>query len=445
MNINFTRIISFLPIKRNALIFSLVLIVAVYFTKIEFFEEETIIALYLKLFAWLLGVFVAIIIGVGFVYTLVCFLHFVINRKRITPKINIGLDGSIKGEAGQVPIMISLPKALLPLLGYIKVRIEFKNGSLSDTIILNKYSKGFEKLLPKEGASLIWLPDRKQYHVKGFVISFIDYLQFFRFTTYKKSASSFYLHSAEVDVPLNEINPSKTKEEVEKVKTTRKVQGDFLNYKDFEAGDDVRRIVWKIFAKNRELVIRIPEIMNPYASHVNFYTSFYNLISKDLSSAYATSMLNYYKDIVYNVCLSIKKTDKKVAFNIDQAVNEFVTVNEKDRVGFLLSSASWQNNFSVNELKSAGESVICVSTLISAEELSTLIEKRASNIIIVKVSRHLDNLNLFSIKNLFLRKDQKSELSKLRWILSNARRKVKRNEKEIEALVSNTNFTGQII
>lgn len=445
MNINFTRIISFLPIKRNALIFLLVLIVAVYFTKIEFFEEETIIALYLKLFAWLLGVFVAIIIGVGFVYTLVCFLHFIINRKRITPKINIGLDGSIKGEAGQVPIMISLPKALLPLLGYIKVRIEFKNGSLSDTIVLNKYSKGFEKLLPKEGASLIWLPDRKQYHVKGFVISFIDYLQFFRLTTYKKSASSFYLHSAEVDVPLNEINPSKTKEEVEKVKTTRKVQGDFLNYKDFEAGDDVRRIVWKIFAKNRELVIRIPEIMNPYASHVNFHTSFYNLISKDLSSAYATSMLNYYKDIVYNVCLSIKKTDKKVAFNIDQAVNEFVTVNEKERVGFLLSSASWQNNFSVNELKSAGESVICVSTLISAEELSTLIENRASNIIIVKVSRHLDNLNLFSIKNLFLRKDQKSELSKLRWILSNARRKVKRNEKEIEALVSNTNFTGQII
>lgn len=99
MNINFTRIISFLPIKRNALIFSLVLIVAVYFTKIEFFEEETIIALYLKLFAWLLGVFVAIIIGVGFVYTLICFLHFIINRKRITPKINIGLDGSIKGEA----------------------------------------------------------------------------------------------------------------------------------------------------------------------------------------------------------------------------------------------------------------------------------------------------------------------------------------------------------
>nr|WP_321233897.1 DUF58 domain-containing protein [uncultured Psychroserpens sp.] len=378
-------------------------------------------------------------------HTLICFLHFVINRKHIEPKIDIGLDGNIKGEAGQVPVMISLPKALLPLLGYIKIKIEFDNGNLSDTIVINKFSRGFEKLLPKEGSTLIWLPDRKQYHAKGFIISFIDYLQFFRFTTYKKSSNSFYLHSAEMDVSLREINPSKTKEEIEKIKTSRKVQGDYLNYKDFETGDDVRRIVWKIFAKNRELVIKTPEVINPYASHIKFHTSFYNLISKDLTSAYAISMLNYFKDIVYNICLNIKKKDKKVEFNIDQAVNEFVTVNEKDRIGFQLSSASWQNNRSVNELKLSGESVICVSSLISIEELTTLIEKGSSNIIIVNVSRHLDNQNLFNFKNLFLRKDQKSELNKLGWVISSTRNKVKKNEKAIEELVSNTNFIGQII
>ena len=47
------------------------------------------------------------------------------------------------------------------------------------------------------------------------------------------------------------------------------------------------------------------------------------------------------------------------------------------------------------ELKSSGESVICVSSLISIEELATLIEKGFSNIIIINVSRHLDNQNLF--------------------------------------------------
>ena len=445
MNINVTRIISFLPIKRNAIIFALVLIITIYFIKIEFLVEEASVNLYLELFAWLIGSFIIILVGTGLVHTLICYLHFVINRQQIEPKIDIGFDGNIKGEAGQVPVMISLPKALLPLLGYIKIKIEFKNGDLSDTIVINKFSKGFEKLLPKEGSTLIWLPDRKQYHAKGFIISFIDYLQFFRFTTYKKSKNSFYLHSTEMDISLKDVNPSKTKEEVEKIKTSRKVQGDYLNYKDFETGDDVRRIVWKIFAKNRDLVIRTPEVINPYASHIRFHTSFYNLISKDLTSAYAISMLNYYKDIVYNICLNIKKKDKKVEFNIDQAVNEFVSVNEKDRVGFQLSSASWQKNYSVNELKSSGESLICVSSLISVEELTTLIERGSSNIIIVNVSRHLDNQNVFNFKNLFLRKDQKSELNKLGWYVSSSRRKVKRNEKAIEELVSNSNFIGQII
>lgn len=445
MNINFNRTLSFFPFKRNALIFALVLVITIYFIKLEFFIEEATIALYLKLFAWLIGTFILILVGVGLLYTLICYLHFIINKKNIIPKIDIGLDGNIKGEAGHVPVMVSLPKALLPLLGYIKIKIEFDNGDLSDTIVINKYAKGFEKLLPKEGSTLIWLPDRKQYHTKGFIISFIDYLQFFRFTTYKKSPSSFYLHSSEIETPVKEINPSKTKEEIEKIKTSRKIQGDFLNYKDFEVGDDVRRIVWKIFAKNRELVIRTPEVINPYASHIRFYTSFYNVISKDLTSAYAISMLNYYKDIVYNICLNIKKNDKKVEFKIDQAVNEFVTVSEKDRIGFQLSSANWQNNYSVNELKSSGESVICVSSLINIEELTRLIEKGSSNIIIVNASRHLDNQNLFNFKNLFLRKDQKSELSKLAWYISNTRRTIKRNEKEIETLVSNSNFIGQII
>lgn len=443
MNIN--RLISYVPFKRNALIFALVLLITIYFIKIEFFLEESIIALYLKLFAWLLGAFILILIGVGFLYTLICYLHFVFNKKSIKPKIHIGLDGNIKGEAGQVPVLISLPKALLPLLGYIKIKIEFENGNLSDTIVINKFSKGFEKLLPKEGSSLIWLPDRKQYHTKGFIISFIDYLQFFRFTTYKKTPNSFYLHPSEMEIPVKEISPSKTKEEIEKVKTSRKIQGDYLNYKDFEVGDDVRRIVWKIFAKNRELVIRTPEVINPYASHIKFHASFFNIVSKDLDSEYAISMLNYFKDIVYNICLNIKKKDKKVEFNIDQAVNEFVSVHEKDQIAFQLSSASWQNNYSVNELKSSGESIICLSSLISVEEMTTLIEKGSSNIIIVNVSRHLDNQNVFNFKNLFLRKDQKSELNKLAWILSNARRKVKQNEKQIEELVSNSNFTGQII
>ena len=79
-----------------------------------------------------------------------------------------------------------------------------------------------------------------------------------------------------------------------------------MNYKDFESGDDVRRIVWKIFAKNKELVVRIPEVINPYASHLHFFASFQNsMIAAD--SNYAAGMLDYYKDIIFNTILQIEK------------------------------------------------------------------------------------------------------------------------------------------
>jgi len=52
---------------------------------------------------------------------------------------------------------------------------------------------------------------------------------------------------------------------------------------------------------------------------------------------------------------------------------------------------------------------------------------------------------VFNFKNLFLRQDQKSELNKLAWIFSATRKKLKKNEEGIEKLVSNSNFTGQII
>ena len=192
-------------------------------------------------------------------------------------------------------------------------------------------------------------------------------------------------------------------------------------------------------------MIRTPEVINPYASHIKFHTSFYNVISKDLTAAYATSMLNYFKDVVYNICLSIQKTDKKVEFTIDQEVNEFISVHEKDRVGFQLSAANWQNDRSVTDAKISGESIVCISTLIGLEELTTLIEKKSLNIFIVKVSRHLDHQNLFNFKNLFLRTDEKSELNKLAWFASATRKKVKKNEKAIEELIANSNFVGQII
>ena len=89
------------------------------------------------------------------------------------------------------------------------------------------------------------------------------------------------------------VQPKKTEETNMRIEEMRKVEGELLNYKNFETNDDVRRIVWKIYAKNKELVVRIPETNDPYASHIYFYASFYNAISNDVYEEFNEVFLDH--------------------------------------------------------------------------------------------------------------------------------------------------------
>ena len=436
----------FLPLRRNGFYFTAFAALGFLFLRREFYQPDSQFNPYLELFAWLTGTFALMVIGIGLLYTLVCWVYLITNRNKIIADISIGLEDGQKGEIGKVPVKLSLSRTLMPLIGYLKMWVVFDDGSTAGPVILNTYSKGWKDLLPKEGDANLWLTERKQYNIKGFVIGCEDYLQFFRFSLYKKAKRSFYLYPPEVDVPTQEITPSKSEEMVERIKTSRKVEGDYLSYKDFESGDDVRRIVWKIFAKNRELVVRIPEIINPYASHIHFFGSFYNSLSSDPLSEYAVGMLNYYKDMIYNVCLSLEKSERKVQFNIDQPVNESITVEAKDDMAYKLSCAEWQTELPATDLQvPASEAIICVSSLIPVDELEELINRRPVSLFVIKTSKYLDTQNLFNWKNMFLRNERTNELSKLSWMLSSSRRRLKDNEKKISELVESNNFQGQVI
>ena len=234
--------------------------------------------------------------------------------------------------------------------------------------------------------------------------------------------------------------------DAEKIKTSKKVQGDFFNYKDFETGDDVRRIVWKIFAKNKELVVRIPETINPYASHIYFYSCFYNKLSLDYDATYTKSMLNYYKDAIYSICKSLEKTHQKVEFAIDQPANNLISVEKKDSIAYLLSNAVWQNDIAVANLPVHKKDIIlCVSSLIPSNELEELINQNGVNLFVINVSRFLDDKHIINWKNTILRSKKKGEKNKIYWLFSSLRRRLKRNEKQLKTVIEQGNFQGQVI
>jgi len=436
---------QFIPLKRNGVIFILVAFLLLLFLRQEYYGEASQYAPFLNVFVWLVGVFAVLIIAFGLLYTLFCWGYMAVKSKSLTVDLSIGLEDGQKGMAGEVPVTLSLSKIIIPILGYLKAWVIFENGDIVGPVMINKFSGGWRDLLSKEGQANLQLEKRAQYHVKGYIFSFEDYLQFFRFSFFRRAKKIFYLYAQKRAVPTVDIPPSKAQEELEKVKTSRRVEGDFLNYKDFESGDDVRRIVWKIFAKNKELVVRIPEVINPYASHLHFFASFQNTILSD-GSKFSTGMLDYYKDIIFNTCVEIEKSGRKVEFSMDQVVGDSLIVDRKDQLAYFLSCAEWKTDVLAEQFPTIhASSIVCVSSMVPSDQLEELINKRSVVLFIVRVSHYLDERNVFSWKNLILRKENQTEISKLRWMLSSHRRKLRQNEKKITQLVEGADFEGQLI
>lgn len=436
---------QFIPLKWNGVVFFIATLLLLLFLRKEFYGEESQYVPFLNVFIWLIGIFAGAIIGLGGVYTLVCWFFLAIKSNKLQVDLSIGLEDGQKGMAGEVPASLRLSKAIMPVAGYLKTWLVFEDGELVGPIVINKFSGGWKDLLSKEGNADLKLTRRVQYEVKGYIFSFEDYLQFFRFSWLKKAKKTFYLYSQKREVPSTDIPPSKAREELEKVQTSKKVEGDFLNYKDFESGDDVRRIVWKIFAKNKELVVRIPEVINPYASHLHFFASFQNSLL-DQDAPYSIGMLDYYKDIIFNTCIQIEKTGRKVEFGMDQEVGDSLIVDKKDMLGYFLSCAKWQEgNLDEQFPTIAASSVVCVSSMIPAEQLESLVRKRSITLFIVQVSKYLDEQNLFNWSNTILQNENQSEVGKLKWMLSSSRRKLRKNEQKIAELTEGVEFQGQLI
>lgn len=436
---------QFIPLKRNGLVFFMAAILLYLFVCNEYYGEESQYAPFLDVFIWLSGIFAGAIIGLGGLYTLICWLYLAFKSKQLQVDLSIGLEDGQKGEAGEVPATLKLSKAIMPLAGYLKAWLVFEDGAMLGPIVINQFSGGWKDLRAKAGEANLQLTKRAQYQVKSYLLSFEDYLQFFRFSWLKKAKKTFYLYSQKREVPQTDIPPSKAKEELEKVTTSKKVEGDFLNYKDFESGDDVRRIVWKIFAKNKELVVRIPEVINPFASHLHFFASFQNsLLAED--SPFAIGMLDYYKDIIFNTCVEIEKSGRKIEFSMDQEVGDSLIVDKKDMLRYFLSCAKWQNSNIDEQFPTiASSSVVCVSSMVPADQLEALVRKRSVTLFIVQVSKYLDEQNLINWSNMILLNEKQSEVGKLKWILSTQRRTLRKNEEKITELVSGTDFQGQLI
>jgi hypothetical protein len=295
------------------------------------------------------------------------------------------------------------------------------------------------------------LPDIKEYQLRGGFVFFEDKLHLFSFAAPQPAGGNFYQPPLLREKKDQEVAPKKTETTDIRIEQMRRVEGEYLNYKDFEAGDDVRRIVWKVYAKNRDLVVRVPEMFEPYASHLYFYASFHTSIGeKWVNGEYGAEMLNYFKNNVWTVYDTLAAKEWQMRYITDQPVTVPEGLEERDRIGRIISSSTWQQDKDLAAYFNARQgTVLCISSLTDARELAQLLDTADNSLVIyfVKLSRTFRSFVAWNWLKRLLFLPPKDRLSKLRdrWVFSPLRFQLQRREKEIQTLLDKSGASVQTL
>lgn len=437
---------QYFPFRVNALWLALIGIVCyklLHYTNIETSSYYGLASLLAKISL----IFSAVIIGISLVSVWFCILYFLLTVKPNSIEINAqpSNDGSRR-----LQIKTLMPHVLKPFLGFVKVRLVYDQFHMTEKfIVAGRMKSGFIPVATGlSSINELYLPDIKDYTFPKAFLYFEDMFQLFSFTTTVKGSQQVLNLPQSMLRTQDELPPKKTEEELVRIEQLRKVEGEHLNYKKFEDSDDLRRIVWKIFAKNRELVVRIPEIMDPFASHVYFYASFYNSMDWQFLPKYHQAMLNHYKIAVWTLFDALCKKEFEVKYVYDQQVHARETDLNPNQVGIALSQ--WHHDLSLSDyFKAKSGSVLCVHSFTPLDELRQILETADTNttIFFVRLSKTFQSYYLLGwIGRLFL-KPPKDELQRLksRWAWHPLKFKTLNLEKKITQVLSKSHLNIETI
>jgi len=432
--------VFFIPFTFYFVLFSVALLLANYWlgTKLQAPQSSftDILKLLLKAGTW----FLIIIISVALVSVLLSFLLFLIKKKKNAVKVFIQTLPVTNNNDPIQKIHLSVSPIIKPLLGFIKLRLHYDNDLYSEKFLLAEEQK--KKLFTTRFAGdYQWkLPEIKEYHVEKLIVYFEDFFQFFSFTVALPVQDRFHTHPFAPPVKDIQLSPRKTEDQATRIEELKKVEGEYLNYKNFEDNDDVRRIVWKIYAKNKDLVVRIPEVLDPYASHAYIYPSFYNSFDIAGNATAEIFFLNYYKTVLWGIYQQLNKQGYALRFIQDQQTPSKYFDDVLQSIRYTITTSKWQKDKNLKAfVNNKDASLIILSSLCNADDVQALLNTHSGGtvFVFVKLSKSLHHSYFMNfIKWLFVQQEKNEvEVYKSKWRLSLLRSKVAANEKKIEAML----------
>ncbi len=398
-------------------------------------------------------IFIAVLVGVSVLSTFLGYIYYMYLRG--TKGYWLKVEFNVENKKGRNLLYLNaqVQGVIRPLLGFVKGRLYYDDNVFTDrfSLLSNKRKENSLLRLAITGKSQVYLPDIKEYELKGGFIYFQDMLHLVSLAVPQEVSGRFYQPPVTLTEETAEVYPKKTENMDVRIEQLRRVEGEYLNYKDFEAGDDVRRIVWKVYARNRELVVRTPELFEPYASHLYFYASFFAGVKGQwLGSGYLKEMLNYYKNNVWTVYESLSKKDWSMRYIPDQSFTMPEHLTEAEKCSKIISNSNWHTDTDLLQYFNPRHgSALCITSFTNIDDLANLLERcdGATMVYYVKLSRVLkQNVGLNLIKRIFFLPPQ-DRRNKLRnkWVFSPMRLQVLKREKEIEALLEKSNVLWGVL
>lgn len=383
----------------------------------------------------------ATLVALAFLTVLVSFIVFTVKKRRHTITCRLGtVSGNPRTQQPQQLVHIHISPVLKPLLGFVKLRLIYDSVQYSDKFSLVRQKGQQRSMMVMDGVYEWPLPQIKEYAVQKVLLYFEDFLQFFSFTVTLPCNSRFYTKPAITNEKEMKAGPRKTEETNKRIEELKKVEGEHLHYKSFEAHDDVRRIVWKIYARNRELVVRTPEVLDPYASHLSLYASFHSAFDITGNEVVQYPFQDHYKTVIWNTYLQLVKQGFEVEYISDQQIAIPAMPDEQQAVQYNISASQWQRDKPLQGyIKPKEAAVVLISSLNDYEEVARLTEQYGNEItfVFVQLSKNIRGRHIGHwVKWLFVSEEKNSyEIYKTRWRLSRLRGRLTANEKKIKQLL----------
>jgi hypothetical protein len=271
-----------------------------------------------------------------------------------------------------VPTKIDVYGIRTPLLGFARVRLVFSDYSQSNDIYLSEAIRETTQNGIKEvgvrGKQVLKLPHCRDYRIDHSFICFEDMFHLFSLPYREKEKMGIYTLPIPEKKQTIPYEPRLSMQAVKRISRRRVVTDELLNYKKFEPGDDIRRIVWKVYAKNHEIMIRIPDTIHPFAYYIDVFASFINDYA--IPAPFQQVFLDRYKCRIRELIESIQSQGLEVRLFLDQEPTRFYSEQVHNSILYRLSAAQWQPRASAESFLSVNRngknqnfSIICLSSL----------------------------------------------------------------------------------